>query len=162
MILIKEVGQEFSSILADIIRQSFKDVAFRFSLNQENCPTHPSNCTVDWIRDDLRKGKRYFILFKGEHPCGCIGFVKGDREVCYLERLSVLPEYRREGLGRRLVDYFEEVAKKGKYKRIEIGVIKNHNELVDWYKRIGFKESESREFDHLPFEVLFMYKEIVD
>jgi hypothetical protein len=46
--------------------------------------------------------------------------------------------------------------------RIEIGVIKSHEELVKWYKRIGFKESECKKFDHLPFEVLFMYKELKD
>jgi len=117
MIIIREVGQEWSGVLVDIIRQSFKDVALRFSLNQENCPTHPSNCTVEWIREDFRKGKR-------------------------------------------LVDYFEAIARKESYKGIEIGVIRNHEALVNWYKKIGFKESECKKLDHLPFEVLFMDKEI--
>jgi len=160
MIRIKEADQELSSTLADLIRKSFKDVAVKFSLNKENCPTHPSNCTVDWIRDDFRKGKRYFILFKDRSPCGCIGLEKGKDEVCYLERLSVLPEYRKNGLGKRLVDYFEETARKENYQRIEMGVIKDHDELVDWYKRIAFKENGCKKFDHLPFDVLFMYKAI--
>jgi ribosomal protein S18 acetylase RimI-like enzyme len=160
MIKIKEADQELSSILADLIRRSFKDVALKFSLNRENCPTHPSKCTVDWIRGDFRKGKRYFILFKDNSPCGCIGLEKGNDEVCYLERLSILPTYRRNGLGKRLMDYFEEVARKGSYKRIEIGVIKNHDELLNWYRRKGFKVKGSKRFDHLPFEVLFMYKAI--
>jgi ribosomal protein S18 acetylase RimI-like enzyme len=160
MIRIKEADQKLSSILADLIRRSFRDVALKFSLNRENCPTHPSNCTVDWIRADFKRGKRYFILFKDNTPCGCIGLEKAIDEVCYLERLSVLPEYRRNGLGKRLMDYFEEVAGKERQKRIEIGVIKNHDELVDWYRRKGFKENGSKRFDHLPFEVLFMYKAI--
>jgi ribosomal protein S18 acetylase RimI-like enzyme len=162
MIRIKETDQELSSVIANIIRQSFKDVALRFSLNKENCPTHPSNCTVEWIREDFRKGKRYFVLFKNESPCGCVGLEKGKAGVCYLERLSVLPEYRKNGLGKRLTDYFEKRAREENYRRIEIGVIKNHEELVNWYKRIGFKESGCKKFDHLPFEVLFMYKEIKD
>jgi ribosomal protein S18 acetylase RimI-like enzyme len=161
-ITIKEADQELSGTLAELIRKSFKDVALKFSFNKENCPTHPSNCTVDWIRDDFRKGKRYFILFKDNSPCGCIGLEKGNDEVCYLERLSVLPEYRKDGLGKRLVDYFEEVARKGSYTRIEMGVIRNHDELVNWYKRIGFKENGCKKFDHLPFEVLFMYKDIIN
>jgi len=162
MIRIKEADQELSSVITDIIRQSFKDVALKFSLNKENCPTHPSNCTTEWIRNDFRKGERYFVLFKDESPCGCIGLEKGKSEVCYLERLSVLPEYRKNGLGKRLMDHFEKRAREENYRRIEIGVIKNHEELVNWYKRIGFKESGCKKFDHLPFEVLFMYKELKD
>jgi GNAT superfamily N-acetyltransferase len=71
-----------------------------------------------------------------------------------------LSEYRRNGLGKRLVDYFEEVARKKSYTRIEIGVIINHDELVNWCKRIGFEENGCKKFDHLPFGVLFMYKGI--
>lgn len=160
MIGIKEADQELSSSLADLIRKSFKDIALKFSLNKENCPTHPSNCTVEWIRDDFRKGKRYFILFKSKAPCGCIGLETGKDGICYLERLSVLPEFRRNGLGKRLMDYFEKRARKEGYQRIELGVIKDCNELVNWYKRIGFKENGCKKFDHLPFEVLFMYKDI--
>lgn len=157
---IREADQESSGALADLISRSFQDVALKFSLNKENCPTHPSNCTIDWIRNDFRKGKRYFILFKDKSPCGCIGLEKGKSEVCYLERLSVLPEYRQNGLGKRLVGHFEEKARKDGYQRIEIGVIKDHDDLVNWYKRIGFKENGSKKFDHFPFEVLFMVKAI--
>lgn len=160
MIRIQEAGEEFSRTLADLISRSFKDVALKFSLTKENCPTHPSNCTVDWIRDDFRRGKRYFILFTDNSPCGCIGLEKGKGGACYLERLSVLPEYRRNGFGKRLIDHFEETARKEGYQRIEIGVIKDHDELVNWYKSIGFKENGCKKFDHLPFEVLFMYKAI--
>jgi GNAT superfamily N-acetyltransferase len=120
MIKIREADQDLSSMIADIIRKSFKDVASKFSLNNENCPTHPSNCTAQWIRDDFKKGKRYFVLFKNEVPCGCIGLEKGKGEVCYLERLSVLPECRKDGLGKRLMDFFERRAKKDNYQRMMV------------------------------------------
>ena len=45
------------ALLATIIRDSFRDVADRFDLTSQNCPTHPSNCTTEWIEKALEKGE---------------------------------------------------------------------------------------------------------
>ena len=50
------------AILSQIIRCSFKEVADRYGLTSENCPTHPSNCAESRISRDLQKGKVYLIL----------------------------------------------------------------------------------------------------
>ena len=88
-----------ATMLSRVIRDSFHDVAERFHLTLKNCPTHPSNCTKEWITSDLTKGKAYYIL-EDHIPVGCVALEKASQELYYLERLAVLPKQRRKGFGR--------------------------------------------------------------
>ncbi|MEW6263910.1 MAG: GNAT family N-acetyltransferase [Thermodesulfobacteriota bacterium] len=159
---IREVGPDEAELLASIIRDAFQDVARRFDLTPENCPTHPSNCTPEWIHMALGKGARYFLLRTGEGPCGCAALRKADEEKGYLERLSVLPAYRRRGLGRALVQRVTAEAKVLGLKRLEIGIIAGQLELKAWYEDLGFQLKETARFKHLPFEVALMGKNLRD
>jgi len=149
------------SILVDIIKKSFKDVAVRFGLTEENCPKHPSNCRPDWIASVIGKGVHYFILEREGLPCGCVALERARPETCYLERLAVLPEYRRAGLGAALVHHAASRAHNMGSHRIEIGIISGHTELKEWYRRLGFVETRTAVFPHLPFEVSFMAMELI-
>lgn len=143
--------------LADLIRTSFRDVALRFGLTPENAPTHPSNCTADWIVAALEKGAAYFILERDGRPCGCAALEKARPGVGYLERLAVRPEDRRQGLGAALVGRVIEEAARIGIQRVEIGLIAAQTELMDWYRGLGFVRTGTRRFEHLPFEVAFMF-----
>lgn len=72
-VIIREADSKDIKVLACIIRESFRDVAARFSLTLENCPKHPSNCTTSWIESDMARGVQYFILFIEGKPIGCVG-----------------------------------------------------------------------------------------
>jgi hypothetical protein len=39
---------------------------------------------------------------------------------------------------------------------ISIGVIGEHTELQRWYRKLGFKDGETKRFPHLPFSVKYM------
>jgi hypothetical protein len=41
---------------------------------------------------------------------------------------------------------------------VRIGVIADLIELKKWYGGFGFVETETRDFDHLPFRVAFMIR----
>jgi GNAT superfamily N-acetyltransferase len=142
--------------LTRIIGRSYQTVAVKFDLNSSNCPKHPSNCTGEWIIADFERGVTYFMLESDGKEIGCAALEKADPELCYLERLAVIPEYRNQGFGKFLVDYAFHEAKMLGCKRISIGIISKQHELKDWYSRIGFKEGITKSFDHLPFEVTFM------
>lgn len=147
-------------ILADIIRNSFRDVARRFSLTVDNCPKHPSNCTSAWIETDLSRGVQYFILSMNDNPIGCVGIESPSPAICYLERLSVLPEMRGKHFGLALVQHaLECVASKGAGK-VSIGIIAEQKELKEWYQKIGFIEVQTKIFPHLPFKVCLMELDI--
>ena len=148
--------EEDARVLAETIRKSFQDVAERFGLTPENAPRHPSNCTVDWIREDMKGGVSYFAIENRNHVVGCVALERPNTEVCYLERLAVLPDQRRHGFGKALVNHVLSEAKHLGVDYVSIGIIAEQTELKDWYKGLGFVEGESKEFPHLPFRVTFM------
>ena len=153
---IRTCAQKDIGVLAETIRRSFQDVALRFKLNQENAPRHPSNCTEDWIKKDRERGVTYFVIENENIIAGCVALEKANPDVCYLERLAVLPDQRRRGFGKALVTQVLSQAKSLGAKSVNIGIIAEQTELKNWYKGIGFAETESKEFPHLPFRVTFM------
>jgi len=72
------------ALLTDLIRSSFKDVATQFNITEDNCPTHPSNCTTEWVNETLKKGTEYFILTEDSKIIGCVALGKANREVAKL------------------------------------------------------------------------------
>lgn len=156
MVTIRCAAEGDVPLLARLVRRSFRDVAERFGLDRENCPRHPSNCTPDWIRDALDKGVRYFLAHRGEVPCGCVALERAGPEVCYLERLGVLPEHRGAGVGSALLAHAVIAARRLGVGRVEIGVIAGDTALVSWYKRRSFASTRNARFPHLPFVVHFL------
>lgn len=157
---IREANSTEMSLVSGLIRKSFRDVARRFGLTLENCPKHPSNCTDEWIEKDIARGVTYYILESNRKAVGCVALEKANEDLCYLERLGILPEARRKGFGRTLVDHVIFRANLYGVKQISIGIIADDTELKRWYQRIGFVEGETKKFEHLPFRVIFMAYEL--
>ena len=72
----------------------------------------------------------------------------------------MLPSFRNRGFGKALVNHVINEAKKLGLRRVEIGLISKHTELKEWYERLGFSVKNTAQFEHLPFEVTFMFKQI--
>lgn len=158
--MITEALTQDRAILAKIIKASFEGIARRFSLTPENCPKHPSNYTPDWVEKDFSRGVRYFMLHKGAGPVGCVGLEHPNSQVCYLERLSVLPETRGRGFGSALVRHALEWAASTGATTVGIGIIAGQTELKEWYKHLGFFETRTISVPHLPFTVCLMEFEL--
>ena len=157
---IRACTQKDIEVIVETIRKSFQDVAERFDLNQENAPRHPSNCTKEWIKNDMERGVAYFVIENENIVVGCVALELTKTDVCYLERLAVLSDQRRRGFGKTLVTYVLSKAKLLGANRVNIGIIADQSELKNWYRGIGFVEQESKEFSHLPFRVNFMSYEL--
>ena len=156
--VIAEAAETDADLLASLIREAFADVAVRFGLTPENSPTHPSNCTPDWIRAAFAKGIRHFLLTTPEGPAGCVALEQANTDVCYLERLAVLPAYRRNGFGEALVSYTVDRARELGARRVELGMVAAQTELREWYERLGFSVTSVVRFEGKRFEVAFMRK----
>jgi GNAT superfamily N-acetyltransferase len=155
-ITIRDAASEDAAVLAGLIRESFRNVAVRFGLTPENCPKHPSNCTTVWIESDRSRGVRYFILSQNGESIGCVGLESPSPDLCYLERLAVLPGKRLRGFGRMLAEHALACARAGGARKVSIGIIADQTELKRWYADLGFAEVQTKTFQHLPFKVSFM------
>jgi N-acetylglutamate synthase-like GNAT family acetyltransferase len=160
--VIRRATENEAGCLTAIIREASRDVAERFDLTPENCPRHPSNCVPEWVEAGFEKGILYYVLEASGTPCGCVALERASDDVCYLERLTVLTEYQRQGFGTALVNHVCGEARRLGAKRVEIGTIAEHGELTRWYEKLGFCHKNTAVFEHLPFTVAFMSKELVD
>ena len=138
-----------------IIRAAFGVVARRFDLTPENCPKHPSNVSEHWVARDLARGVRYYLAWQDQQVVGCLGVERASAETCYLERLAVLPDHQRLGVGAALVNHGLDRARRLGAKEVGVAIIAAQTELARWYRKLGFTPTGTRRFDHLPFEVAF-------
>ena len=160
IVMIKEATLNDREILVKLIRESFRDVARRFSLTVDNCPKHPSNITSSWIESDISRDVQYFILYVDENPIGCVGIEKPSADVCYIERLSVIPKMRGKHFGVSLVKHALKYAASKRAIKVSIGIIDEQTELKKWYRKLGFVETQTKSFSHLPFTVCLMEFEL--
>lgn len=141
-----------------VIRNSFRTVARDFNLTKENCPTHSSFTTAAALH--VSKGKmEFFGGFLGGEQIGFVALEKAGEKLYYMERLA-MPRYRHRGYGTSLVEFIANRVWAAGGGKISIGIIDESLVLKNWYKRLGFNETSTRKFGHLPFTVCFMEKDI--
>lgn len=158
--IIRDANETDKGVLETLIRKSFYDVAEKFALTAESCPKFPAFNAKERVAGDFEKGLKFYILEENSRACGCVALEKAGPDLCYLGRLAVLPEHRNKGFGQALVDHLFEQARTIGVRRVEIGIISKHRKLKNWYKKFGFTQKGTKKFDHLPFTVAFMYREL--
>ena len=75
---------------------------------------------------------------------GCV-YLKKEQEKLYLGMLTVEPELQAKGIGKRLLQAAEQMAMEEECKSIVMTVITSRSELIDWYKRHGYKETGEKQ-----------------
>jgi predicted N-acetyltransferase YhbS len=69
---------------------------------------------------------------------GCV-LLEKKKDTLYLGMLSVDPQIQASGIGKLLLQQAETFARQHQYATITITVIDQRHELIDWYKRKGYK-----------------------
>ena len=145
---------------ARVIRASFRTVADEFGLTRESCPAHPAFITHGRLRKMGAEGLRLFALADAGDTVGVVGIKRLDGGRHALEKLCVLPEHRRHGHGRRLVEFACGAVKPAGGKIVEIGTIDEHALLKEWYADQGFVAKATKRFEHFPFAICLMEKRV--
>lgn len=146
----------------EIIRRSFLTVANDLHLTPQNCPANPAFMTKEKLKNLPADFRELYFICENDLPVGFVAIEKSQSEpgVFYIEKLSVLPEYRHQGYGRKLMEYAEERIEKLEGKKISLGIVDENLLLKQWYLNLGYHQSVQKKFNHLPFTVRFMIKEL--
>ena len=103
----------------------------------------------------LERGEM-FVLYKKEIPvAACVITDEGDN-VCEIKNIAVLPQYQRQGYGRRLIDFLFERYKKS-YRVMLVGTGDTFS-TISFYEHCGFVRSHrlpgffTDHYDHPIFE----------
>lgn len=143
--------------LSRLIAASHKTVADHFGFTPESVPSSPAFMTPERLEQSLadKPITFYTALLNGE-TAGCCAIEDAGNGIYYLERLSVLPEWRNRGVGEALTQHALQKVRQWGGKKVSIAIIGENEPLKLWYKRMGFSENGTKTFAHLPFTVLFM------
>ena len=142
--------------VAKIISRANQAIAQRFGLTWENNPKHPSFCTKDWALADLERNAQYFIHETAGNAVGCVAYESAEKDLAFLNRLAVLPEFQGRGIGKKLVFHLFDHARIHHKKRFSVGIIAANDRLKNWYETLGFTPFEPKILNHLHFDVLLM------
>ena len=83
----------------------------------------------------------------GERLIGCVAVTRKDASLAYLGMLCVLPTLQSSGLGRKLLDAAEDLARTEGIAAMEMTVIDSRDSLIAWYERRGYlRTGETRPF----------------
>ena len=151
---------ENASDLAIVVSESNKGVAEQFGINADNNPKDPSFYTKEWVISDFDRGEEYFLLTQYNKAIGCVAFEQPRSDTAYLNRLSILPNHRHKGAGELLVRHIFKYAREKDIVKVSIGIIASHDILKSWYLSLGFVETHTQNFEHLPFDVTYMHYEL--
>lgn len=140
----------------NVIHQSFEPVAERFGLTRENYPKHTSFMPIESLQAQMQRGFYMFGLYENGKIVGYASLSDKGRSAYMLHNLAVLPEYRHNGYGRKLLDYAKEKVRALGGTIIKIDIIEENTVLKEWYLKNGFTHTGTKKFDHLPFTTGFM------
>ena len=95
---------------------------------------------------------RILLLELADQLLGCVRLLLDPDSKCHLGMLSIHETSQNTGLGRILINYAEEFAKKSLgASAMILHVIAQRPELIEWYVRLGYKDTGLFEkFDESP------------
>ena len=122
---------------ADVFR-IVRDVLAEYGL-----PTNPEKTDAD-LKDIQQSymagGGTFRILEAGGRPIGSFGLYASTRKSCELRKMYLLPEFRGQGLGRRLLEDALRAAKALGFSEMTLETNSRLKEAVGLYRAYGFTE----------------------
>ena len=156
--MIRSVRREEIPLCVRVIRRSHRTVADQFGITEENAPRYVAFATDEnrllWHMDNEHR-----LMYLDEEDGVIRGYysllLKKDGE-CELGNLSVLPEYRHQGIGTALLKHAVNTARDMNCGIMRLSIVKENTTLRKWYERNGAVHTGKEKYDFFPFTCGYM------
>lgn len=158
--MIKQIEKIHLEECVKVIQNSFLTVAKEFHITKENAPGYVAFATgIDKLEKQLSGGRLMYAYFYANKIIGYYSLVLNENK-CEINNLCVLPEYRHNNIGKKLLEHAFEKAKEQGCSKIEISIVEENKKLKAWYEKFGFKTTYIKKYDFFPFTCGYMEKAI--
>ena len=156
--MIRKVKRDELPACADLIRKSFQTVADEFGFTKENAPRFTAFATTEerLIRHMDEEHRLMYLDEEGGSLRGYYSLLIRNGKECELGNLSVLPEYRHNGIGGRLLRHAMKMAGEHDCAVMNLGIVEENTVLRKWYERYGAIHTGMEKFDFFPFTCGYM------
>lgn len=94
--------------------------------------------SVKAMETQTANGYEYYTVFHEELPVGYMS-IKPETEHLFLSKIYILSTYRGKGIGKRMMQFVLEKAKKYHLNKIRLTVNKYNTNSIKAYEKMGFK-----------------------
>jgi GNAT superfamily N-acetyltransferase len=118
---------------------------------------------LDTLYHDIKTNKCVFCAYIGDKLVGniIIENVKNtETSLLKIKNIYVDKNWRKKGIGTRLLKYAEDYAIKKGYKRIEVKVPCNEKECIDFFKKNGYTLKSTYKSRKTGEDIAILYKEL--
>ncbi len=129
---IRNYKEEDIPLIVDLIKQAFAEYSGKL-----DPPSSAERKSVQVVKDELREANALVTETEGT-LVGCV-FYHPREDSIYVDRLSVLPEYRKRGIATGLIAEVEHRARADGYTRLALSVRLALEKQQAFYQRQGFE-----------------------
>jgi GNAT superfamily N-acetyltransferase len=153
---LRDVTREPLETNAALIRHSYRTVADEMGITPENAARYTAFITAEKLGEERDAGSVFYGLFLDGTQAGFVAVQRDEDESWHMRRLAVLPAYRNQGLGRRLIERAVAHAREHGATKLHIGIVAEQRGLREWYEGMGFRVYRTFTVPHLPFGVALL------
>ena len=88
-----------------------------------------------------------YAYYNKDKIVGYYSLLLQENAECELNNLSVLPDYRHQGIGEKLVRHAFDNAGELHCKKMNIGIVEENVILKQWYENLGFVHIGTKKFE---------------
>ena len=160
--MIRKVTQNDLAECVDVIKSSFLTVADEFGFTVANAPRFTAFATtIERLHWHFENEKRpMFAFIDNEKIIGYYSLALQANNACELNNLCVLPEFRHQKIGEKLLLHSFEIAKALGCSKMNIGIVEDNQRLRKWYEKFGFTHTGTQKFDFFPFTCGYLEREL--